>query len=220
MFPGILKNLLIGSLSKRNFSSQNDMRFGKGAHRFSNVAVDAVINKDIQHESAVSNPRQNFSGAFQNPSCKFNRSESILFGDAGILPGDFVEGVAGSKEIQNISNGNASPADRGFAETDIGIDSNSIGHRNRNDSKQDGEVKTGNGKWTKVMYLAEGQHIAVRGSSGNAAWDRIEKIERLPVERVYDIEVEGTHNFIGNDIVAHNTYITAGLGVGTATTSA
>jgi len=28
------------------------------------------------------------------------------------------------------------------------------------------------------------------------------------------IEVEGTHNFIGNNIFAHNTYITGTLGVG------
>ncbi|MEK7201068.1 MAG: hypothetical protein AAB737_00325, partial [Patescibacteria group bacterium] len=36
---------------------------------------------------------------------------------------------------------------------------------------------------------------------------------------MYDISVEGTHNFIGNDIVAHNTYLTGGLGVGRATTT-
>ncbi|MBI3267372.1 MAG: hypothetical protein HYZ67_10065, partial [Chlamydiae bacterium] len=40
-------------------------------------------------------------------------------------------------------------------------------------------------------------------------WDRIQSIELTGFERVYDIEVEGTHNFIGNGIVAHNTYITS-----------
>ena len=50
-------------------------------------------------------------------------------------------------------------------------------------------------------------------------WEKIENIEHLPAEQVYDIEVEGTHNFIGNDIVAHNTYITGGLGIGNATTT-
>ncbi|OGZ40384.1 MAG: hypothetical protein A3I88_00985 [Candidatus Portnoybacteria bacterium RIFCSPLOWO2_12_FULL_39_9] len=45
-------------------------------------------------------------------------------------------------------------------------------------------------------------------------WDKITSIERVGQEQVYDIEVEGTHNFIGNDIVAHNTYIS-----GAATTT-
>src|SRR3989338_795819 len=51
-------------------------------------------------------------------------------------------------------------------------------------------------------------------------WDQIVSIQFLGNERVYDISVEGTHNFIGNDIFAHNTYLTGGLGVGRATTSA
>src|SRR3989338_8771531 len=37
----------------------------------------------------------------------------------------------------------------------------------------------------------------------------------MPAEQVYDIEVEETHNFIGNGIVAHNTYINGNLGIGT-----
>ena len=64
------------------------------------------------------------------------------------------------------------------------------------------------GSWTKVVYLKEGMEIAVSDKGGNeAVWDKISKIEVLPEEQVYDIEVDGTHNFIGNDIVAHNTYI-------------
>jgi hypothetical protein len=38
-------------------------------------------------------------------------------------------------------------------------------------------------------------------------WDPIISIEPVGLERVYDIEVEGTHNFIGNGIFAHNTAI-------------
>ncbi|MCX5666697.1 MAG: methyltransferase [Candidatus Omnitrophica bacterium] len=42
---------------------------------------------------------------------------------------------------------------------------------------------------------------------GDILWDRVVSIELLGREQVYDIEVEGTHNFIGNNIFAHNTYI-------------
>ena len=59
---------------------------------------------------------------------------------------------------------------------------------------------------------AEAAQPALSGVEGPAAespvlWDKIVSIEPLPAERVYDIEVEGTHNFIGNGIFAHNTYL-------------
>jgi hypothetical protein len=38
-------------------------------------------------------------------------------------------------------------------------------------------------------------------------WDKIVSIEPLGAEHVYDIEVEGTHNFVANGIIAHNTYV-------------
>ncbi|MBI2459605.1 MAG: hypothetical protein HYV53_03580, partial [Parcubacteria group bacterium] len=56
-------------------------------------------------------------------------------------------------------------------------------------------------------------------SNENAVTDvefvRIISIELLPPEQVYDIEVEGTHNFVGNGIIAHNTYIYGNVGIGT-----
>ncbi len=64
------------------------------------------------------------------------------------------------------------------------------------------------GRWTKVADICEGMEIATADeNSGRAVWERIAKIEKLPAEQVYDIEVEGTHNFVGNGIVAHNTYL-------------
>ncbi|TSC57877.1 MAG: cell wall surface anchor family protein, partial [Candidatus Peregrinibacteria bacterium Greene0416_19] len=62
------------------------------------------------------------------------------------------------------------------------------------------------------------QHIpATIGESTNTlAFERIVSIEYAGEEQVWDIEVEGTHNFVGNGIVAHNTYITGNLGLGKA----
>jgi uncharacterized protein (TIGR02145 family) len=65
----------------------------------------------------------------------------------------------------------------------------------------------GAGRWTKVSQLREGQMIAVAGDNNRPQYERIAKIEKLPAEQVYDIEVAGTHNFVGNGIVAHNTYL-------------
>jgi len=57
----------------------------------------------------------------------------------------------------------------------------------------------------------------VRGQSQHAAWDRIEKIERLPAEQVWDLEIAGTHNFVANGIVAHNTYLSNLLATASST---
>src|SRR3989338_2711223 len=82
-------------------------------------------------------------------------------------------------------------------------------------------------KWLKVKYLKPGMKIAVpknkalashyQNSSlteqgtekgqGDVLWDEIVSIKKLPPEQVYDIEVEGTHNFVANGIFAHNTYL-------------
>ena len=73
------------------------------------------------------------------------------------------------------------------------------------------------GLWKKVKEVRVGQEIAVvYGEDENArvAWEPIVSMKIEPEESVYDLEIEGTHNFIANGIVAHNTYITGGLGVG------
>src|SRR3989344_1702837 len=57
------------------------------------------------------------------------------------------------------------------------------------------------------------------GSFGDVLWDEIISIEENGEEQVWDIEVEGTHNFIGNNIFAHNTYISGNTGISTSTPS-
>jgi len=86
--------------------------------------------------------------------------------------------------------------------------------------------------WYKVSDLVVGAEIAVPSESGGILWDEIVSITPVGREQVYDIEVEGTHNFVGNDIFAHNTYLLRAdpstnvvsmggpVGVGTTTPSA
>lgn len=54
--------------------------------------------------------------------------------------------------------------------------------------------------WQKVKDLSVGQYIKTVDG-----WEKITGIELLPPEQVYDISISGTHNFLGNGIVAHNT---------------
>ena len=70
--------------------------------------------------------------------------------------------------------------------------------------------------WKKVKELKEGMKVAVtEDNNSSPVWDEIVSIKKVGREQVYDIEVEGTHNFVGNDIIAHNTYISGRTGIGT-----
>jgi len=86
-------------------------------------------------------------------------------------------------------------------------------------------------EWKTVAELKVGMQIAVPKNGildvhktgqidsrelfdgGDVLWDEIESIEYVGTEQVWDIEVEGTHNFIGNNIFAHNTYMSGNLEV-------
>ena len=61
--------------------------------------------------------------------------------------------------------------------------------------------------WKKVTEIKPGQKIAVVNNN-KSDWDEIISIKKIPRQKVYDIEVQGTHNFVGNGIIAHNTKLT------------
>ncbi|MEK7597789.1 MAG: Hint domain-containing protein [Patescibacteria group bacterium] len=54
-------------------------------------------------------------------------------------------------------------------------------------------------QWRKVAEIKVGDKIAVFGD--NVFFDEIVSIKRLSPERVYDIEVEGTHNFVAGHFI-------------------
>ena len=62
--------------------------------------------------------------------------------------------------------------------------------------------RAGASSWVKVSDLHPGVKIATVDG-----WEYVISIDRLDRREVFDIEVSGTHNFVGNGIVAHNTSI-------------
>ncbi|MFH1896313.1 MAG: MerR family DNA-binding transcriptional regulator, partial [bacterium] len=80
--------------------------------------------------------------------------------------------------------------------------------------------------WLEAIYLKPGDSIVVTSPLSTShlppyvVWDKIQSIEYVGEEQVYDIEVEGTQNFIANGILAHNTYISGNVGIGTTTPGA
>ena len=53
-----------------------------------------------------------------------------------------------------------------------------------------------------------GDEIAVAGDNlEQVKFVKIKKITIKPAEQVYDLVIKGTHNFVANGIIAHNTYL-------------
>ncbi|HXK40719.1 MAG TPA: DNA polymerase III subunit alpha [Candidatus Paceibacterota bacterium] len=43
-------------------------------------------------------------------------------------------------------------------------------------------------------------------SYSDILWDEIKEIKSVGLERTYDLEIEGTHNFVANDFIVHNSH--------------
>ncbi|MBI2103950.1 MerR family transcriptional regulator, partial [Candidatus Woesebacteria bacterium] len=65
------------------------------------------------------------------------------------------------------------------------------------------------GKWTKISQIRKGQYIATIDG-----WEKVAGIQRIKRLKTYDLQIEGTHNFIGNNIVAHNTFLGGSITLG------
>ena len=52
---------------------------------------------------------------------------------------------------------------------------------------------------------ASGDHDAMAGARYELAWDKVAAVEPLGQRPVFDATVAGTHNFVANGIVAHNS---------------
>jgi len=109
------------------------------------------------------------------------------------------------KHLKNLPDHNSgsfksrsSPADFTISDNII-IDVDSHGINNSRDYLKLSE-------WVKVSELEEGMDIAVSDGDG-IKFEKIINIETHLPQHVYDLMIENTHNFIANDIVAHNTYI-------------
>ncbi|PIW22096.1 MAG: DNA polymerase III alpha subunit, partial [Candidatus Aquicultor secundus] len=54
-----------------------------------------------------------------------------------------------------------------------------------------------------------GSDELIKHATSDIYWDKIVSIEPMGVEQTYDLEIEGTHNFIANNLIVHNSHSTA-----------
>ena len=160
--------------------------------RLNNVSIHAMVNKDFHNKSGVS---KNFYRLFAQLRSEFYGSDDVFFSDTRVLHGDFINGIAGSQEIQDISDGYTGAFYAGFAKTHIGINRNSIfkvfgGH------VCNLLVNKIYHSFSYMSSLMVPDAYASLIMEGDILWDKIVSIEYIGYEHVYDIEVEGTHNFV------------------------
>ena len=149
----------------------------------------------------------------------------MLFGDSRMVVKDFFDAHSSMEHLQNLPDHNScalesrSPTANFAVRNNVFVDFNS--HTINNDNPLFKSYDNGLGRWIEVRYLKVGDEIAVPDySTGAIKWEKIASIKTLEPQHVYDLSIEGTRNFIANDIVAHNTYLATSSGnVGIGTTS-
>jgi DNA-directed DNA polymerase III PolC len=67
--------------------------------------------------------------------------------------------------------------------------------------------------WRKLGELQRGEHVAAARSlppkrlvDSDVYWDQIVRIEAMGYQPTYDLQIEGNHNFLANNLVVHNSH--------------
>ncbi|MEM6631655.1 MAG: DNA polymerase III subunit alpha [Bacteroidota bacterium] len=74
---------------------------------------------------------------------------------------------------------------------------------------QSHRLNKGNEVGTQNLLHPIHDQTAYRMHSGDVYWDRVVAIDYVGEQQTYDLEVPGTHNFLANDIVVHNSHAAA-----------
>lgn len=151
-----------------------------------NALIDAFVSKD-SHKGGLAFGN-GFGRMFHKLRGVFNGGDNIFLGYPGVFFGDIVNGITAGNKIKDIAYGNAGSLDAGLAESNLGVNHDPYFMHNF------------------LAPFLKKNNISVYPSQGKVAFEPIVKIEPLGRLQVYDIEVEGTHNFVAQGIVAHNTY--------------
>jgi DNA replicative helicase MCM subunit Mcm2 (Cdc46/Mcm family) len=96
--------------------------------------------------------------------------------------------------------------------TAMGVEQTAVSDYERNDTVPDGGKITG-AKEAVIQRIDRGLSVATDVerlrtlATADVAWDRIESIVEIETDEkwVYDLEVEGTHSYVSNGVVSHNS---------------
>ena len=129
--------------------------------------------------------------------------------------------------IEDVANGRASLRHTLTSSDDLKIEKRRVVAVKRSGKKQVYRLRTALGRqieatrehpfltssgWRKLGDLEVGDAIAsVRRDddgiiSQDVQWEQVASVERTGIEETYDLEIEGNHNFLANDLVVHNSH--------------
>ncbi|MBI3384960.1 hypothetical protein HY030_02075 [Candidatus Gottesmanbacteria bacterium] len=211
VIAGKTENGIVVGAGKTGFSNGHNVN-AVFTQAKNNISVNTLVSQEFEHNSLGGSYFQNF--LFSQDAAGITKSNfSVGNGDTGVLDGNIIKTISPLQKIQNISNGNSRAFNTGLTESNGLLNDNSGGGmrsfinivHNKNYYSNFSD-KVSNSRWTKVIDLSVGDEIAVADADDQVKFVKIASIEPVGEEHVYDIEVEGTHNFVGNGIVAHNTY--------------
>ena len=130
---------------------------------------------------------------------------------AWVTPDNTFYAFPGSDQFNDITNQNSSAFESGLAVADFTVSDNVLADFDSHRANEEDNV-------FKFIEIAVPDY-----ETNTIKWERISSIKTLEPQHVYDLSIEGTRNFIANDIVAHNTYLatsSGNVGVGTSTPGA
>ena len=132
----------------------------------------------------------------------------MLLGERRVGIFDVFKGRAVFQHLENQVHHDPGTLEARLAVADVGADGNVISDRfvHNADSVAQGMVK---------KQCAEND-VSEKGMK----WAKILTIEAVAMEEVFDLEIAGTHNFVANGIVAHNTYLGTASATGIFTSTA
>ena len=171
--------------------------------------------------------RDKFETSFCELSSKLQSCFDVLFNQGRVCFKDFFCSSSIFEHFQNYRNHDSCTFESRLSMANIGINNDIIinfdSHEINNDSSvfkyyennsasllelKDELIEINNvtAKWVRVNQLKKGMEIAVPDYESNTIkWEKIVSINVLEPQHVYDLSIEGTKNFIANDIIAHNT---------------
>ncbi|MBI2557708.1 hypothetical protein HYW20_00130 [Candidatus Woesearchaeota archaeon] len=148
-----------------------------------------LFDKDLTNLASTSSSARNLSFNMdksftsQSLSCIVQGCFDVLLSQRRISLENVLETFSSFEHFQDRMNHNSGAFESGLSVADFAVRDN--------------------------KFIDFGSHEA---DSGNLVFkdigikfERIESIKALDEQQVYDLNIEGTHNFIANDIIAHNT---------------
>ena len=135
--------------------------------------------------------------------------QDVFFIYSWVVIEDFINAHSSVEHFQNLPDHNSCSFEGGLSMTDFTICDNIIINFNSHKINNDEELyKHFETAWLKATELNIGDGIAVPDYETNEVkWEKITSIKQYSSQHVYDLMIEDTHNFIANDIIAHNTYL-------------